>query len=153
MAGMPRSTQPAKDIEAMFDAIYNSTDSLQLANRLNEIMSATGNHSAEEIAQSVKVMSSPWYVAFVKLDPAKYLPQVKCPVLAMNGTWDFQVEATQNLDAARKALPQATIKEYDGLNHLFQPSSSRQASMNYGGIETTISEQVLKDMVEWIIRR
>lgn len=71
----------------------------------------------------------------------------------MNGTWDFQVEATQNLDAARKALPQATIKEYDGLNHLFQPSSSRQASMNYGGIETTISEQVLKDMVEWIIRR
>lgn len=153
MAGMPLSTQQAKDIEAMFDAIYNSTDSLQLANRLNEIMSATGNHSAEEIAQSVKVMSSPWYVAFVKLDPEKYLPQVKCPVLAMNGTWDFQVEATQNLDAARKALPQATIKEYDGLNHLFQPSSSRQASMNYGGIETTISEQVLKDMVEWIIRR
>ena len=152
MAGMPLSTQQAKNIEAMFDAIYNSTDSLQLANRLNEMMSATGNHSAEEIAQSVKVMSSPWYVAFVKLDPAKYLSQVKCPVLALNGTWDFQVEATQNLGAARKALSQAIIKEYDGLNHLFQPSSSRQASMNYGGIETTISEQVLHDIMEWIIK-
>ena len=153
MAGMPLSESQAADVKVIFETIDASTDSIQLAADLRKIMSATGNHSEQEIEQTIKVMASPWYVAFVKLDPAKYLPQVKCPVLAMNGTWDFQVEATQNLDAARKALPQATIKEYDGLNHLFQPSSSRQASMNYGGIETTISEQVLKDMVEWIIRR
>ena len=68
----------------------------------------------------------------------------------MNGSWDFQVEATQNLGAAQNALPHAHIKEYEGLNHLFQPSSSRQASMNYGAIEKTISEQVLHDIVEWI---
>lgn len=149
-AGTPLSAQQSKDVEAMFDAIYNSTDSLLLATRLTEIMSATGNHSIEEINNTIKAMTSPWYMAFVKLDPAKYLSQVKCPVLAMNGTWDFQVDATQNLEVAKATIPTATIKYYEGLNHLFQPSSSRQASMNYGAIETTISEQVLHDIVVWI---
>ncbi len=150
MAGMPLSESQAADVKVIFETIDASTDSIQLAADLRKIMSATGNHSEQEVEQTIKVMASPWYVAFVKLDPAKYLPQVKCPVLAMNGSWDFQVDATQNLGAARKALPHATVKEYEGLNHLFQPSSSRQASMSYGAIEITISEQVLKDIVEWI---
>lgn len=150
MAGMPLSESQAADVKVIFETIDASTDSIQLAADLRKIMSATGNHSEQEIEQTIKVMASPWYVAFVKLDPAKYLSQVKCPVLAMNGSWDFQVDATQNLGAARKALPHATVKEYEGLNHLFQPSSSRQASMSYGAIEITISEQVLKDIVEWI---
>lgn len=152
MAGMPLSESQAADVKVIFETIDASTDSIQLAADLRKIMSATGNHSEQEIEQTIKVMASPWYVAFVKLDPAKYLSQVKCPVLAMNGSWDFQVDATQNLGAARKALPHATVKEYEGLNHLFQPSSSRQASMSYGAIEITISEQVLKDIVEWIIK-
>ena len=95
-------------------------------------------------------MTSPWYVKFIKLDPTQYISQVKCPVLAMNGTWDYQVDAGQNLNVAKSIIPSATIKYYEGLNHLFQPSSSRQASMNYGAIETTISEQVLHDIVKWI---
>lgn len=152
MAGMPLSESQAADVKVIFETIDASTDSTLLAADLRKIMSATGNHSEQEIEQTIKVMASPWYVAFVKLDPAKYLPQVKCPVLAMNGSWDFQVDATQNLGAARNALPHATVKEYEGLNHLFQPSSSRQASMSYGAIEITISEQVLKDIVEWIIK-
>lgn len=150
MAGTPLSAQQAKDIEAMFDAIYNSTDSLQLATQLNEIMSATGNHSVEEINNTIKAMTSSWYVAFVKLNPEKYLSQVKCPVLAINGTWDFQVDAYQNLGMAQKMLPTATIKQFEGLNHMFQPAPTRQASMNYGAIETTISEQVLKTIADWI---
>ena len=150
MAGTPLSAQQAKDIEAMFDAIYNSTDSLQLATQLNEIMSATGNHSVEEINNTIKAMTSSWYVAFVKLNPEKYLSQVKCPVLAINGTWDFQVDADQNLGMAQKMLPTATIKQFEGLNHMFQPAPTRQASMNYGAIETTISEQVLKTIADWI---
>ena len=150
MAGTPLSAQQAKDIEAMFDAIYNSTDSLQLATQLNEIMSATGNHSVEEINNTIKAMTSSWYVAFVKLNPEKYLSQVKCPVLAINGTWDFQVDAEQNLGVAQKMIPTATIKSFEGLNHMFQPAPTRQASMNYGTIETTISEQVLKTIADWI---
>ena len=151
--GQPLNDGQLKHINDLFDAIYNSTDIDQLATRLTEILESDSTNKQQDIATTVRVMTSPWYVAFVKLDPAQYIAQVKCPVFAANGTWDYQVDATQNLGMAQRMIPQATIKQYEGLNHLFQPSSSRQASMNYGAIETTISEQVLKDMVEWIIRR
>ena len=149
-AGTPLSAQQSKDVEAIFNTIEASTDSLRLANQLNEILLRDTTNSQKKIKQTIKIMTSPWYVAFVKFDPTKYLSQVKCPVLAMNGTWDFQVDATQNLEVAKATIPTATIKYYESLNHLFQPSPSRQASMNYGAIETTISEQVLHDIAKWI---
>lgn len=149
-AGNPLNSEQSAQIDAIFNAIYSSADSTLLAAQLNDILLSDSTNSPQEIAQSIKVMTSPWYMAFVKLNPAKYLSQVKCPVLAMNGTWDFQVDATQNLEVAKSTIPTATIKYYEGLNHLFQLSPSRQASMNYGAIETTISEQVLHDIAEWI---
>lgn len=149
-AGTPLSSQQSKDIENIFKTIEASTDSLQLANQLNEILLSDSTNLPNKIERTIKIMTSPWYVKFIKLDPTQYISQVKCPVLAMNGTWDYQVDAGQNLNVAKSIIPSATIKYYEGLNHLFQPSSSRQASMNYGAIETTISEQVLHDIVKWI---
>lgn len=149
-AGTPLSSQQSKDIENIFKTIEASTDSLQLANQLNEILLSDSTNLPNKIERTIKIMTSPWYVKYIKLDPTQYISQVKCPVLAMNGTWDYQVDAGQNLNVAKSIIPSATIKYYEGLNHLFQPSSSRQASMNYGAIETTISEQVLHDIVKWI---
>ena len=152
MAGKPLTASQSKDVETIFETIETSTDSLELATRLTDIITATeDSNKVEEINKTVKIMTSPWYVSFVKLDPTKYLSQIKCPVLAINGTWDFQVDANQNLETAQRNIPQSTIKRYEGLNHLLQPSPSRQASINYGAIETTISEQVLYDIVKWIL--
>ena len=151
--GQQLNDSQLKHIDDLFNAIYNSTNTEKLAVELTEILKSDSTNKSQDIETTVKVMTSPWYVAFVKLDPAQYLTQVKCPVFAANGTWDFQVDAKQNLEMAQRMIPQATIMQYEGLNHMFQPSSSRQASMNYGAIETTFSEQVLKDMVEWIISR
>ena len=148
--GQPLGDSQLKHINDLIDAIYNSTDTDQLATRLTEILESDSINKQQDIATTVRVMTSPWYVAFVKLDPAQYIAQVKCPVFAANGTWDYQVDAMQNLEMAQKMIPQATIKQYEGLNHMFQPSSSRQASMNYGAIETTISEQLLNDLAKWI---
>lgn len=148
--GQPLNDGQLKHINDLLDAIYNSTDTDQLATRLTEILESDSTNKQQDIATTVRVMTSPWYVAFVKLDPAQYIAQVKCPVFAANGTWDYQVDAMQNLEMAQKMIPQATIKQYEGLNHMFQPSSSRQASMNYGAIETTISEQLLNDLTKWI---
>ncbi|MBR5332065.1 MAG: alpha/beta hydrolase [Muribaculaceae bacterium] len=148
--GQPLNDDQLKHIDEIFEAIYNSTNTEQLATCLTEILKSDSTNKQQDIETTVRVMTSPWYVAFVKLDPTQYLSQVKCPVFAANGTWDYQVDATQNLEMARKMMPQATIKQYEGLNHMFQPSSSLQASMNYGAIETTISEQLLNDLAKWI---
>ena len=149
--GQSLNDSQLKQIDDLFNAIYNSTNTEKLAVELTEILKSDSTNKPQDIETTVKVMTSPWYVAFVKLDPTQYLTQVKCPVFAANGTWDYQVDAMQNLAMAQKMIPQATIKQYEGLNHMFQPSSSRQASMNYGAIETTISEQLLHDIAKWII--
>jgi uncharacterized protein len=70
-----------------------------------------------------------WLQYFLNFDPALYLQQVKCPVLAINGEADIQVTATENLAAIEAALKkgghkQYTIKAFPQLNHLFQTTAS-----------------------------
>ena len=97
---------------------------------------------------------SPWFKTFLKTDPATYLVKVKCPVLAMNGAKDLQVDANINLPAIENALKQAknnqyTIKKFDGLNHLFQLCDSGLMK-EYSRIEETIHLEVLEYMLRWI---
>ena len=96
-----------------------------------------------------------WYRYFMEYDPQTEIRQIKCPVLALNGSKDLQVIATQNLQALRRTLPKhkrTLIKQYDDLNHLFQHCQTGLPT-EYGQIEETISEEVLKDIANWIHAR
>lgn len=96
--------------------------------------------------------TTPWYDFFVSYDPAEAIRKVKCPALILNGSKDSQVLAESNLSVIRNLLPKHTkskIKEYPGLNHLFQPCKTGAVD-EYGTIEQTISEEVLADIAEWI---
>ena len=96
--------------------------------------------------------TSPWYEFFVSYDPKEAIQHVTCPAFVLNGSKDSQVIAESNLSAIRKYLPshkKNKIKEYPGLNHLFQPCKTGAVD-EYGTIEQTISEEVLVDIVDWI---
>ena len=72
--------------------------------------------------------------------------------MALNGNLDLQVLSKDNLPVIKENLPandKHLIKEYDSLNHLLQHCTLATA-LNYGGIEETISEEVLNDMATWI---
>ena len=72
--------------------------------------------------------------------------------MALNGTLDLQVLSKDNLPVIEANLPKNKknlIKEYQGLNHLFQHCTPATA-LNYGAIEETISEEVLNDILNWI---
>jgi len=105
------------------------------------------------IEPSLEQMTSKWMQYFLRFDPEPVLKQVNCPVLAINGTKDLQVWHEQNLDAIQRIIKQAegeiTIKRYEGLNHLFQPAETGSI-MEYGEIEITIADHVLRDLHEWI---
>ena len=93
-----------------------------------------------------------WLTWFLGYDPADAIRKIKCPVMALNGTLDLQVLSKDNLPVIKENLPKnkkSLIKEYDGLNHLFQHCTPANA-LNYGAIEETISEDVLTDMINWI---
>lgn len=98
--------------------------------------------------------TTPWYDYFVDYDPADAISHVTCPSLILNGSKDSQVLAESNLTVIRSLLPKNKkniIKEYPGLNHLFQPCQTGAVD-EYGEIEQTISEEVLRDVAEWILR-
>jgi len=100
---------------------------------------------------SLKVLDSNYMRYFLTIDAGKSLSKVKCPVLALNGKSDTQVNWEKNLGAIDKALVNSThqVIALKGLNHLFQHCKTGQLT-EYGEIEETISPEVLKIMTEWI---
>lgn len=93
-----------------------------------------------------------WLTWFLAYHPSEAIRKITCPVMALNGNLDLQVLSKDNLPVIRENLPsndKSLIKEYDSLNHLFQHCTFATA-LNYGGIEETISEEVLDDIANWI---
>lgn len=95
-------------------------------------------------------LDSPWLRAFYELDPADYLPKVKCPVLALNGSKDLQVIPHPNLDRIKKLCPQADCRELPELNHLFQHCTTGLPS-EYMMIEETFSEEAMSVIADWVL--
>ena len=94
----------------------------------------------------------PYLTKFLSLDMRPLLGGIACPVLALNGTKDTQVDCRSNLDALRSGLParpQNRIEAVEGVNHLFQTCSTG-ASSEYRTIEETIAPSVLETIVRWV---
>lgn len=85
------------------------------------------------------------------------LKNVKCPILALNGSKDTQVQPKINQDGISKALSNGNnkdylVKELPNLNHMFQECET--GNMNeYSKIEQTIAPHVLKEISDWISAR
>ncbi len=96
-------------------------------------------------------LNTPYMLHFLKMDVSKQLPLVTCPVLALNGKNDTQVDCDSNISALEKGLSNSkhTVRALDGLNHLFQHSQTGSV-MEYQQIEETISPEVIDTIVTWI---
>ena len=104
----------------------------------------------------VAQINTPWMLGFLRNQPSTYLAKVNCPVFAINGSLDLQVPP-QNLKLVKKEIEKngnkkVVIKEYAGLNHLFQHAKTGMIN-EYGTIEESISPDVLKDVSDWIIKQ
>ncbi len=117
------------------------------------------NYSGDKFDQAIAqvkaqlattAQDSPWLSTFLKLDPAGYIAKIKCPLLAINGSLDTQVKSSLNLPIIRKLQPSATVKEYAGLNHLFQHATTG-AVAEYGQIAETFAEEAIADIISFIM--
>ena len=107
-----------------------------------------------QIEVQLEMILSPWFRYFLTYDPRIALTKVHCPVLAINGEKDLQVDPKQNLPPIEAALKEGgntnvTIKEFPGLNHLFQHCQTGAPS-EYGKIEETFAPEALKLIADWI---
>lgn len=91
-----------------------------------------------------------WMTFFFGYEPQRYLSQITCPILALNGSEDFQVSPA-NLQAIKKDAIRADVTtiELKGLNHLFQ-NCKLCTLPEYNMLTETFSEDALATMVEWL---
>jgi uncharacterized protein len=81
--------------------------------------------------------------------------KVKCPILAINGEKDLQVQPKENLRVIEEALKAGgnkdyTVKEIEGVNHLFQTAQTGFPT-EYSKIKETISPSTLELIGNWIL--
>lgn len=106
---------------------------------------------------SLVPMLNPWFRFFLAYDPRPALTRVRCPLLALNGSLDLQVDPKLNLPEIRNALSKGTnrdvqVQELSGLNHLFQSAKTGSPS-EYRTIEETMSPVALNAISDWLTRR
>ena len=132
-----------------------------ISNILNEI--ANGKKTSEItidgvpdnlkpiLKKSLEQANSPDIRHFITVDASKQLSKIKCPVLALNGTKDTQVDCAANTTLLEKGLINSkhTIKKIEGVNHLFQHCTTGNV-VEYQQIEETIASEVLEIIYSWI---
>ena len=94
----------------------------------------------------------PYMAHFLSLDVRPVLGEIKCPVLALNGSKDTQVDHIANLDAIRAGLNDDSknrVESIEGLNHLFQHCDTGAVS-EYRNIEETFAPEALEKIVQWL---
>ncbi len=111
----------------------------------------------EVTRSAIEAQIIPWTLYFVKFDPEPVLRDVSCPVLALGGTLDTQVVASENLPAIEAALREAgnsdvTVEALAGLNHLFQPAKTGDPD-EYASSKVAFDEAVVQQIGDWLTSR
>ncbi|MCH8273702.1 MAG: alpha/beta fold hydrolase [Armatimonadetes bacterium] len=152
--------------ERVLSIVVNNEDEEEMTRLVREVLLAQYEKLPDEqreaidveaqIEQRITALLSPWFRYFLKYDPAPTLKKVQCPVLAVNGELDTQVDAAQNLLAVARALEEGgnsdyTIIKFPNLNHLFQTAKTGSPA-EYMQIEETFSPVALRSIADWILR-
>lgn len=97
-------------------------------------------------------IQSPYLKQFLTIDIRPTLESISCPVLALYGTKDNQVDYNSNLEALRNGLTKNAhnvLEPIEGVNHLFQHCQTG-AVLEYNKIEETFAPEILKLMINWL---
>ena len=154
MRGIEITADQRKILEQAFAAIDTVNDTELLKNRLYHIM--TDGKSAQEminVNSQIMVMTTPWYVNFVRYCAIPHLNAMRQPMLAFYGANDVQVNATLNAATLNASYGGKKLEIENGLhyNHLFQECSKPTA--DYGRIEQTLSPKVMQRLLDWLMKR
>ncbi len=146
-------------LKTIFDDVSQSTDLEKTRASLSKKLKANKETLPEDVSVDaidgiLETFTAPWFQKIITYDPRTILMDVKCPVLALNGAKDLQITSEANLSAIEKALKDggnsnATVKQLQGLNHLFQEAQTGLAD-EFAAIDQTFSPLALKEITTWI---
>ena len=145
--GLPKET-----VDSYCNSISKALDEIASGKKANEININDVPQALKPITiKALQQADTPYIRHFLTVDVGKLLPKIKCPVLALNGTKDTQVDCDANTTRIEKGLANCkhSIKKIDGVNHLFQHCNTGIVT-EYQQIEETISPEVLQEVAKWI---
>ena len=151
--GLESADTPAEMVDAYCNALGDVFDACIADMPMPSAGKAGLPVPLEQRLQAViRQVRTPYLKYFLSLDVRPLLADISCPVLALNGSKDMQVEPETNLGALRSGLtnnPKAVIEAVEGVNHLFQHCATG-SSTEYREIEETIAPEVLDRIVRWL---
>lgn len=145
--GLPKET-----VDSYCNSISKALDEIASGKKANEINIDDVPVALKPVTiKALQQADTPYIRHFLTVDVGKLLPKIKCPVLALNGTKDTQVDCDANTTRIEKGLANCkhSIKKIDGVNHLFQHCNTGIVT-EYQQIEETISPEVLQEVAKWI---
>ena len=145
--GLPKET-----VDSYCNSISKALDEIASGKKANEINIDDVPVALKPITiKALQQADTPYIRHFLTVDVGKLLPEIKCPVLALNGTKDTQVDCDANTTRIEKGLANCkhSIKKIDGVNHMFQHCNTGIVT-EYQQIEETISPEVLQVVAKWI---
>ena len=145
--GLPKET-----VDSYCNSISKALDEIASGKKANEINIDDVPVALKPVTiKALQQADTPYIRHFLTVDAGKLLPEIKCPVLALNGTKDTQVDCDANTTRIEKGLANCkhSIKKIDGVNHLFQHCNTGIVT-EYQQIEETISPEVLQEVAKWI---
>ena len=98
-------------------------------------------------------VATPWMRTFLTLNPADYIAQMRCPLLALGGEMDCQVPTEENFEAIADVCQRNNIP-YDvtllaGINHLGQMCETGSVD-EYATLGQAPDDMVLETLVNWL---
>lgn len=142
-------------IGRLFDIMAReSRDGVSGAIDVDSVMKASGLDVPPVIVQSLKSTlknRTPWFDTFLTLDPGSFLSEIECPVLAVNGDKDTQVNAAANIALIKSKVTHTETHILPDLNHLMQHCETGDVS-EYGTIRETLSPEVLDIIRSFLLR-
>lgn len=145
--GLPKET-----VDSYCNSISKALDEIASGKKANEININDVPQALKPITiKALQQADTPYIRHFLTIDVGKLLPKIKCPVLALNGTKDTQVDCDANTTRIEKGLADCkhSIKKIDGVNHMFQHCNTGIVT-EYQQIEETIAPEVLQEVAKWI---
>ena len=145
--GLPKET-----VDSYCNSISKALDEIASGKKASEINIDDVPVALKPVTiKALQQADTPYIRHFLTVDAGKLLPEIKCPVLALNGTKDTQVDCDANTTRIEKGLANCkhSIKKIDGVNHLFQHCNTGIVT-EYQQIEETISPEVLQVVAKWI---
>ena len=145
--GLPKET-----VDSYCNSISKALDEIASGKKASEINIDDVPVALKPVTiKALQQADTPYIRHFLTVDVGKLLPEIKCPVLALNGNKDTQVDCDANTTRIEKGLANCkhSIKKIDGVNHLFQHCNTGIVT-EYQQIEETIAPEVLQEVAKWI---